>query len=293
MVFIALYEKQFEAYYASAAGYPNQSLKVDADNENIALAVIYNFRGGNTGLLYKYTDNNATRPAAVGNYQSRLHYLSPYVKATFGPVYIESEVDWLFGKAAAFDSGTTADKDCDAWGAYLKARVNLGPAYFGAAGMWNSGDDGSDATKKKDWVNGSGNGSQDLDVGLILGNDSLQTWQQSSGNGGANGFAFDSAKYNSLIVSGFAGFDVTPKLNIESVLLWAQLDKKIKIAGQELVSKDLGWELDITAKYKIYDNLTYMLGAGYLWAGDAFKGNNNANRVSNDYLLMNRISLNF
>jgi hypothetical protein len=295
MVFIALFEKQFEAYYADNANpaFANQADKVDADNDNYAIAAIYNFTGGNTGFLYKYTDNRATRPALAGNYRSKLHYLSPYVKATFGPVYIESEIDWLFGKAAAFDSGTTADKDCDAWGAYLKARVNVGPAYVGGAAMWNSGDDGSDATKKKDWVNGSGNGSQDLDVGLILGNDSLQTWQQSSGNGGANGFAFDSAKYNSLIVSGFAGFDVTPKLNIESVLLWAQLDKKIKIAGQEIVSKDLGWELDITAKYKIYDNLTYMLGAGYLWAGDAFKGNNNANRVSNDYLLMNRISLNF
>ena len=297
MVLGFVYEKNFEAYYASAAGYPNQSLKVDADNDNYSIYAIYNFRGGNTGLLYKYTDNNASRPTAAGNYQSRLHYLAPYVKATFGPVYIESEVDWLFGKAAEFDSAPGTDKDANAWGAYLKARVNVGPAYFGAAGMWTSGDDGSDATKKKNWDNGSGNGSQDLDVGLILGNDALQTWQQPGGsaigNGGANGFAFDSAKYNSLIVSGFAGFDVTPKLNIESVLLWAQFDKKPKVAGQEIVSKDIGWELDITAKYKIYDNLTYMLGAGYLWAGDAFKGNSNANSVSNDYLLMNRISLNF
>jgi hypothetical protein len=60
-----------------------------------------------------------------------------------------------------------------------------------------------------------------------------------------------------------------------------------------MVSKDMGFEFDVTAKYKIYDNLTYMVGAGYLWTGDYFKGTNSANSVGNDYLLMNRLSLSF
>jgi hypothetical protein len=55
----------------------------------------------------------------------------------------------------------------------------------------------------------------------------------------------------------------------------------------------MGLEFDVTAKYKIYDNLTYMVGAGYLWTGDYFKGTNSANAVGNDYLLMNRLSLSF
>ena len=33
-----------------------------------------------------------------------------------------------------------------------------------------------------------------------------------------------------------------------------------------------GWEIDLTGTYKITNNLSYMLGAGYLFTGDIFKG---------------------
>jgi hypothetical protein len=301
MTWLFVYEKNFESYYAAVvAGSTRPSEKVDADNESYAIGGIYNFKGGNTGLLYKYVNNSSNRPTGAA---TKAHILIPYMKATFGPVYVEAEVDWYFGKLAAYESpapASTRDKDWNALGAYIKARMNLGPAYFGGAAMYSSGDDGSDPTKSTALFNGSGNGSQDLDVGLILGNDSLQTWQQPGGsavgNGGANGFAYDSSKYNSYIFSGFAGFDATPKLNLEATLLYARLDKTSLVAAVNTgnnVSKDLGYEFDITAKYKIFDNLTYLVGAGYLWAGDAFKGNNAANTVSNDYLLMNRLSVSF
>ena len=96
----------------------------------------------------------------------------------------------------------------------------------------------------------------------------------------------------------FAGFNDAETEHRSSADSTPRLDKKAQqkprpTGKTEAVSDKLGTEFDFTAKYKIYDNLTYMVGAGYLWAGDAFKGNNNANRVSNDYLLMNRISLNF
>ena len=58
-------------------------------------------------------------------------------------------------------------------------------------------------------------------------------------------------------------------------------------------SKSMGTGFDITAKYQIYDNLSYMLGAGYLWTGDYSKGTNSTSVVGNDYLLMNRLSLSF
>ena len=33
-----------------------------------------------------------------------------------------------------------------------------------------------------------------------------------------------------------------------------------------------GTEIDLTGTYKITDNLSYMLGVGYLFTGDYFKG---------------------
>jgi hypothetical protein len=193
-----IYEKEFEADTSSVAGFAG---KADGDADTYALYGIFNFKGGSTGLLYKYFDRRNTRVTA--NNRSKFHALVPYVKATFGPVYLEGEVFYAFGKAAQFDSGVTPDVDIDGLGAYLKARVNLGPAYFGASVLYSQGNDFADATKSK-----MGPQSQDLDVGLILGNDALQTWNggsgalASTGNGqfNANGApAFDSGKANSIM----------------------------------------------------------------------------------------------
>ena len=68
----------------------------------------------------------------------------------------------------------------------------------------------------------------------------------------------------------------------------------------EAGSDKLGTEFDIKATYKIYDNLSYMVGAGYLWAGDYFKSSVNAagtavveRNIENDYILMNQLTLAF
>jgi hypothetical protein len=36
-----------------------------------------------------------------------------------------------------------------------------------------------------------------------------------------------------------------------------------------------------------------MVGAGYLWTGDYFKGANQAGSIGNNYLLLNKLSLSF
>ncbi len=38
------------------------------------------------------------------------------------------------------------------------------------------------------------------------------------------------------------------------------------------MSRDYGYEVDLTATYKITNNLSYMLGAGYLFTGEYYKG---------------------
>jgi len=289
---IALLEKQFDSAFSTAAGYPGT---VDTDNDNYAIGAIYSFKGGDAGFLYKYT-NNRSSSIGAGHPKSQLHYMAPYLKATFGPVYVEAELDYLTGKAAKFDNAST-DVDADAFAGYIKARMNVGPAYFGASFMYTPGNDPNDPSKKKDFITASGNVSQDLDCGILLGNDALQTWQQSSGNGGGNGFAFDSGKNDSIIYTAFAGFNPTPKLNLQAQLIYVELDKlPAATAVRQNDSKKVGTEFDVTASYKLYDNLTYMVGAAYLWTGDAFKGfgaNSVDNKVSNDYFLMNRIALSF
>jgi len=288
------YEKVYESDTAGIAPYIN---KVDADNDTYAISGIYNGKGIEAGLLYKYYVYNCNRPVGV---RTDMNQISPYVKATFGPVYLEGEATYWFGKTAKYESpapATAQDVKLQAYSAYLKAKVNIGPAYVGGLGAYSSGNDLSDDTK--DTTAKSGGGTN-FAPALILMNDALNTW---SGGSVVSSPAISSqnpvtsSKYNIILFNAFAGFNPTPKLNVEAALTYATVDKKaISKAGgvvTEAVSDKLGTEFDVKATYKIYDNLSYMIGAGYLWTGDYFKGASATKEIGNDYLLMNQLTLSF
>ena len=284
---LASYEKLFDADTSSQAGFAG---KVDADVDTYALAGLYNFKAGTAGLRYKYYNYAMNRTKAVP-YRSKISEVAPYLMATFGPVYIESELNYFFGKAKEYEGAgapATGDVDAAGWAGYLMAKMNLGPAYIGGRVVYVSGDDGTDPTKDKTGSAVSPSHSNDLNTTLILGSDDMQT-QANGSLGGANGATRDSSKINMLIYNAFAGYNPTAKLNLEAGITMATADKK----PVGYVSDKYGTEFDITAKYKIYDNLEYMIGAGYLWTGDYFKGNNAANKCGNDYLLMNQLTLKF
>ncbi|MDP2839109.1 MAG: hypothetical protein Q8O11_03555, partial [Syntrophales bacterium] len=274
---VGIYEKTFDADTSAVPGYAG---KADADNDNYYLAAVYGFKGGNAGLLYGYLVGNSNRVAAIP-FRTRLHLLTPYLKATFGPVYVEAEMAYWGGNQIEWDNvaGLT-DLKRDGWSAYALLKTNLGPAYIGAQVGWSAGWDGTGDTNKA-----GGGGGADWNPALILMNDDMATWQ--TGNAGTN--TANSGKANILLYNVFGGFNPTPKLNLELAMTSAAKDKSL--ANE--VSKNMGLEFDVTAKYKIYDNLTYMVGAGYLWTGDYFKGTNSANLIGNDYILMNKLTLSF
>lgn len=266
----AIFEKQIESAITLA----------DADGDKYMLAGTYKFKGGEAGLLYVYTNLSNTRPTA--NYRTTLHSFAPYMKATFGRVYVEGEVIYITGKAADFDNGV-GNVDWSGLGAYLKAQMKMGPAYFGAQFGYSSGDDPSTTTKNESGPKSSTSWSP----GIIFGDANYRTWSQ-GGNIGSTTTYNSLEKQNLLAYSIFAGFQATPKLGFDAQLWGMQADQK----PTGFSSKKYGYEFDVTATYKIYDNLSYMVGAGYFWAGDYFKGTT-TNAVGNDYVLLNKLTLNF
>ncbi|MEI7671970.1 MAG: hypothetical protein WCK00_07645 [Deltaproteobacteria bacterium] len=287
VIITAIFEKQLE----SAASL----FRSDADGDKYMLAATYQFKGGAAGLLYVNTNMANTRPGTTG-YRTTLHTLDPYIKATFGPVYLEGELIYTTGKWAAFDNGTTVtgpDVSAGGLGAYGLVKASFGPGYFGASAGYSSGNDYSNADK-----NGIGpKSSTSWSPGIIFGDANYRTWNQGAngGNiGNANGVQYDMlAKQNLLAYNVFGGYNPTPKLNIDMQFWMLQADTAKLSATTEAVSKKYGMELDLTATYKIYDNLSYMVGAGYFQTGDYFKGTNSANTVGNDYVLLNKLTLNF
>jgi hypothetical protein len=282
------YEKVFEN---DTAG--NQNHLVDSDNDTYAVSAIYNAKGIEAGLLYKYYMYNCNRISGV---RTEMSQLSPYLKATFGPVYVEGEATYWFGKSQKVEAPLpvgTPDVKLQAYSLYLKAKVNLGPAYVGGLGAYVSGDDLKDT--EKDTVAKSGGGTN-FAPALILMNDALNTWGGGTVSATVNS-RITTSKYNIVLFNAFAGFNPTPKLNVEAAITYAMADKKaLSRAGDvitEAVSDKMGTEFDVKATYKIYDNLSYMVGAGYLWAGDYFKGADQNRAVSNDYVLLNQLTLSF
>jgi len=305
MTILGVYEKAFEAdQYAgqiAATGVYNYRGIVDADADNYYLGGIYNFKGGEAGLLYKYAVNAAQRVQAL-QYKTKAQALVPYFKATLGPVYLEGEGGYLFGKAAISDIAGTPDTDLSQMSAYLHAKMNVGPAYFGALFAWIQGDG-----DKANEINNPGfmgpnsglEGGYDWCPTLMFTNVNISTWVPNAPST-MNSYKNDSKGF--MWYGIYGGFNPTTKLNLEANLTFLAFDKKKyfaagltrNVAQLELISDKIGTEIDVTATYKIYDNLTYQLGAGYLIAGDAWKGViGSTAEVSNNYILQNKLQLTF
>ena len=289
MTLALIYEKDYENDTNNTLIPAAQANATDADKDTYAISGTYNGKGIEAGMLYKYYAYNNAKPSGV---KTQMNLLSPYVKATFGPVYIEGEAQYWFGKTAAYEAPApagTQDVDLQAYGAYLKGQMNAGPAYFGALFAYVSGNDLSDDTKN---TANPGGGGTSFDPTLILNAEPLSTWTNTGSVAAVN-----ASKYNMILYNAFVGFNPTPKWNVEAALTYATVDKKAlsKTLGvvTEAVDDELGWEFDVKATYKIYDNLTYMIGAGYLWTGDYFKGSNSNNKIDDDYILKNQLTLSF
>ena len=290
MRFLLGYDKYYDSDTSQRPGYAHE---VSKDANNYFAGFVYNFTGGDTGILLRYFDDrsNSAAPLATA-YDTKIWAAAPYFKGTFGPVYVEGEFIYIGGKAAEFKNPTTVvqDKDKEGYGGWLYAKAKFGSMYAGGSILYSSGDDGTDRTKDK-----TGPESPDLNIGLILGRDELQTWENSNGPTGglgANGNGqvplTNGAKSNMLMGSLFFGINPDPKTNIEFMVVGAQRDKT-----PVNIDKNLGIEVDLTASYKIYDNLTYMIGAGWLGSGDYFVGNMPGGQRGNDYLLLNKLTLSF
>jgi hypothetical protein len=303
------YEKIKEYMSTTATGLSN----LDADDEAYAIGVITKFQGGEAGLIYKYIDLASNKPgtaavpasfafnpatglvvpvagvAAVPGYRSTLHVLNPYLKKTAGSLNVEAEAYYIGGKAMEYDAAAAPDVDAKAFGGYVKAQMNMGPAYAGAMLVYMTGDSDPTDDEQESGFMSALHWGENFSPCLILWNQSYQTWVGAPT--GYAGAANSASKYmdNVEFVQLFGGFKPSPKLHVKAAASYAKAEEK----PTGFVDDEYGTELDVTASYKIYNNLEYMVGAAYLWAGDYFKGTVMGNKIDNNYLLTHKLTLTF
>lgn len=277
----ALYTEKVDENYGEA-GYANVT---DGDYDNYNVYGRYRWKGGVAGVKLQYT-RDASHVVDATPYKEKKWTIQPYAQATFGQVFVEAEVNYVTGKRE-YDSPTVADKDYkNAFNAYVHARGDVGPAYVGALYAFVSGDE----DPGDDEINKGPSGGVQWDPCLILWNQYSNKWL---GNlGGAYTVTTGVAMENAHAFQLYGGFKPVPKLDLKAALTYAKADEKY-YGTSRVVDDEIGTELDLTAAYKIYDNLSYTVGFGYLWAGDYYKGTNNNNKIDDTYLLMHRLDLVF
>jgi hypothetical protein len=279
-------------YYSSLGPAGNVGVStyfVDHDSEKYSVLGGYTWNKGDAGLQITYYNDTSNDDNPITGYKARYILWYPYARATFGPVYVETEWGWYTGKYKSFNTGAGGpDVDYTGWRGYIMANVDLAPAYIGALAFYSSG---TDITSQNTYAGGAKIGT-DFQPCLILWNYDLGRWEGALGgqNGlsGKNVGGYNSDNVEALQI--FAGIKPIPKLDVKASFTIASMDKDVVVSQ---VSRDIGKELDISATYKIYDNLSYMIGFAYLWAGDAFKGSNAGASIDNDYLLTHKLTLAF
>jgi hypothetical protein len=273
------YTKELEASRTAI----NASNRTDADNDKYGIEGIYRWKDGQAGLQINYYNFAGNRPA--DNYRRKYALFTPYVITKIGPVALQAEFNYLTGKQQYEAPSVTADRDLQNITGWVDATADFGMFYAGGSVAYVSGDDPSSTDKIE---GGIINGGRDWQPCLIMWNYDRTNW--AGALAGFNNAAQDTAMANGWFFQMRGGVRPMDKLDIGLSVSYANQDKKYNVNS---LYHDYGYEVDLTATYKITNNLSYMLGGGYLFAGKYYKGYSDANDINNDFLVINKLTLKF
>ncbi len=271
-----------------------------ADNNIYDLGAIYKFGAGEAGMIIQYADSNANR--IVNGSATKFLIFNPYTKLKFGPVYFEAEAAYGTGDLVKYDVVPTGATNitASAMALYLHAKADLGPAYVGGMFIYISGDDWTTTDKVEGSMMPALLAGDAFNPCLMLWSGEYTTWVgnfggNATGNNPWTGGYNNISTYmdNTFFYQIYAGFKPVKQADIMMSVTYAYADKKPRPGGVEYTSDVYGTEVDLTLKYKLFDNLEYMIGGAYLFTGDYFKGTNANFKTENNYLLMHKLTLSF
>ena len=246
--------------------------------------VLYKFKQGIVGMSNFYLDNRT--PRGLANYKDTIPlYVVPFLQAKFGPVAVQAEFLYQYGERKYESPSTTEDRDIRQMAGWIDATADFGMFYVGGSGAYISGDDFS--TDKIE--GGNLTGGRDWNPCLIMFNSDRQYWagNQDGHNATANGAPMTNAYFAQLR----AGVRPIDKLDIMASVSYATADKTPQAVWD---SREYGYEIDLTATYKLTNNLSYMLGGGYWIVGDYYKGTAAAGQdVDDNFMVINKLTLTF
>ncbi|HOS09681.1 MAG TPA: hypothetical protein PLM47_07705, partial [Smithellaceae bacterium] len=165
----------------------NASVYSDRDVDKYQGFFIFNWKGGQAGVLGIFINNRSMKPnfwlwPVPSAYTQQVYGAQPFVKAKFGPVAVEAEAWYLTGKVMKWQDDapfiplvTTDDISLSAWSVYVNAVADFNMFYFGGTFAYLSGDDPT-TTDKVEGGPGTVNGGRDWNPCLIMFNWDRNYW---------------------------------------------------------------------------------------------------------------------
>lgn len=260
------------------------------DMDVYSIDVTYRWKTGVAGAQFQYYADDFgeysggyaaqfppnTAALVAPNFTRNVYAINPFFQAAIGNLALEGEFWYGFGDWIDF-KGSGDDVDLEAYAAYLNGKFSIPGTnfYVGALGSIESGDaDATDDDQKGSVLSSYFSMGQAWDPFLYMMNDLVNTY---TGNWNPYGASLGTWEDNAILWKLYAGWNITPKLNLEVAYGSAWADDTP--AG---VDDEYGSEFDIFATYKIYNNLSYMVGFGYWWVGDYFKAGTSADLEDRD-----------
>ena len=261
-------------------------LAEDIDQDSFRVGPIFNFKSdavaGEAGVLFTYDPVRQYRTLpltpATAPFKQDVYTIQPYFKAKFGPVAMQGELHYAFGERD-YETDLVDDQDINSLSAWLDADANFGLFSVGGSLAYVQGDDDPNE------INNQLTGGRDWNPCLIMYNNNMfYTWIGPMAGG--NNENVDGELTNAIFAQVRGSVTPMPKLTAGMSLSMAQADEDF--GGDS----DKGFEVDLTGTYKITNNLSYMLGVGYLKTGDFYKGETDAD-LDDDYVVLNKLTLSF
>lgn len=294
----------------------NPSVGSDLDSTNYQIGTYYEWKTGQAGLLgvFYRSAGNRTDGGPFGGLLAKVYVLQPYAIVNIGPVKIQAELDYAWGDIKN-DNPDAFEARIDNLAGWIDATADFKQFYVGGSFAYVAGMnwDKMDLQTFKGGVVRGGflTGGMDYNPTLILFNSERQYWAgpidgyggRTFGTSTQNNFlgkAFgteDTGMYNALFFQVRAGVRPLEKLDVMLSVSYALADSKtlpgLGVKAADAISNEYGWEIDLTGTYKITNNLSYMMGAGYLFTGDYFKGSDPNAQINNNFILLNKLTLTF
>jgi hypothetical protein len=252
----------------------NTSLSDDVD----AYVLLDNFKIDDTKTVGIYfTRVNDPRGVFVNNTfnsggvnpagsEANLDNIGLWFNGKLGPINLQAELDYQMGKAQSPGSPDTKFKGTQI---IVQANMPVDPLTINATIATGSGQDLNSTSNDFDQIVTA----LDADPHYTFVYEYLTKTACIKGatSTGTLTYGRNTGFCNTMALNLGAGFAVSKNLSLQLDYWMLSANEKVSLNGNATLSDDLGSEVDLVIKWKLYDQLTWNWQLGHFMTGDAYK----------------------